>query len=457
MPPAPVRPSVATPYRFHTYSYPGDALAGAFQLSGGLPSAGGWQFYSLEQDLAGLVAVGVARGVPNIALAPIIVGNPTGGARRTLMLSFGNRNRIAGRPTVVITGGIHAREWIAAEIAYLIAEYLIVNYVGGLAVPANPRLAQLKALVDGRNLRIIPMVNPDGNDYTVFTANGAGRLWRKNRRPLPVNRNAWVTALVPVLGGIPVPPLQNVSPWWGILPWASYDVPDYDPPNGRGPGQAVHLQGHRLPNDEFGIDLNRNMATNAWGYDARPGFVEWDPSGGSFFGTAPGGEPETGNVQTAMGAPPAVINVAIDYHCYGGAILYPSETFYAGPLGADYTSTGQMMQSLIRIGAAGAQYNLGDPAHVLGLGYDATGTVADYAAQQRQARAFTIELDTAGQPGPGGGFLTQPGQIQAIFEKNIRGALAAITAPVGPVAPGQVTAQYAYANWPVVNHGNQVP
>ena len=48
---------------------------------------------------------------------------------------------------------------------------------------------------------------------------------------------------------------------------------------------------------------------------------------------------------------------------------------------------------------------------------------------RRQARAFTIELDTAGQPGPGGGFLTQYTQIQTIFEKNIRGALAAIAAP----------------------------
>jgi hypothetical protein len=455
MPPAPpVRPSALTPYRFHAYSYPGDLIApAAWALSGGLPSAGGWQFYSMRRDLADLRALGVANGVPNIAVTPLIVGNPTGGARRTLMLSFGNLNNVAGRPTVVITGGVHAREWIGAEIAYLIAEYLIANYVAAPAA-VTPRQGMLRNLVNRRNIRVIPMVNPDGNDYTVFTAGGAGRLWRKNRRALPVDRDAWVNALVPVPGGNPVPPLQNVSRWWGVLPWASYDVPDYDPPNGRGPGQAVNLRGHRLPNDEFGVDLNRNMGTHAWGYDARPGFTEWDPSGESFFGTAPGGEPETSNVQLAM---PAAVDVAIDYHCYGGAILYPSEAFYAAGINADYTSTGQMLQSLIRTGPLGPQYNLGDPAHVPGLGYDATGSVADYAAQRGPARAVTIELDTAGQPGLGGGFLTQLAQIQTIFERNIRGALAAIAAPVGGVAPGLVTAQYAYANWPVAGHGNQVP
>jgi hypothetical protein len=434
------------------------AAPAAWALSAGLPSAGGWQFYSMQRDLADLRALGVANGVPNIAVTPLIVGNPTGGARNTLMLSFGNLNNVAGRPTVVITGGVHAREWIGAEIAYLIAEYLIVNYVAAPGA-VTPRQAMIQGLVNRRNIRVIPMANPDGNNYTVFTANGAGRLWRKNRRQLPVNRDAWVNALVPILGGNPVPPLQNVSRWWGILPWASYDVPDYDPPNGFGPGQAVNLRGHRLPVDEFGVDLNRNMPTNAWGYDAQPRFIEWDPSGDSFFGTAPGGEPETSNVQLAM---PAAVDVAIDYHCYGGAILYPSEMFYSNLLDPDYQNTGQMLQSLIRtgpvgIGPLGPLYNLGDPAHVPGLGYDATGSVADYAGQQRQARAFTIELDTSGQPGPGGGFLTQPAQIQTIFEKNIRGALAAIAAPGDQAATQVVTNQYAYANWPVAGHGNQVP
>jgi hypothetical protein len=446
MPPAPpVRPA-PNAYHFHTYDYQNSAANGPWGLSPAQPTAGGWQFYSLVQDLAGLAALGAARNVPNILLSD--VGGPTRRGRRTKMLSFGNQGSVAGRPTVVITGGIHAREWIATEMAYLLAEYLIVNYPVG--IPPNPRVAQLRNLVRTRNIHIIPMVNPDGNRRTVFGTGANDRVWRKNRRRLPAVGGAWIAALAP--GGVPTAPFANVQ-YWTLPLWAQYRVPDFDPVNHVPPAGPANYRNHKLGNLEIGVDLNRNMPTTGWGYDCPPGLHLSDPADEQFFGTRPGGEPETSNVQQAMvnAAAGANIAVTIDYHSYGRMILYPGEVHHAGAITALHQSTGQMLDALIRNQNPPYQmYQLGDPLTV--VGYDATGTVADYAAQQHQARSFTIELEPS-RFDPAG-FTLPEADIQAAFEKNIRGALAAIGAPATALEATNYAAQYA---WNVSGHGNRVP
>ena len=72
-------------------------------------------------------------------------------------------------PTVVLTGAHHAREWISVDTPFLIAKYLLDKY------DTN---AQIKDYVDNAEIWIIPMVNPDGHQYSV----SSDRLWRKNRR-----------------------------------------------------------------------------------------------------------------------------------------------------------------------------------------------------------------------------------------------------------------------------------
>jgi Zinc carboxypeptidase len=454
MPPQPpVRPGT-NPYHFHTYDYVGSAANGPFQPSPPQPTAGNWQFYSMVQDLQGLLAVGQARNVPNIALNN--VAGQTARHRNTMMLSFGNQAAPAPAPTVVITGGIHAREWIATEIAYLIAEYLIVNYPGPAApLPLTQYQTDLKQLVDTRTIDIIPMVNPDGNRRTVFGNGANDRFWRKNRRRLPALGQTWIHVLAP--GGVATAPFASVRYWTQpVSVWAQYRVPDYDPANHIPPGAPPNYRNRKLTNLDIGVDLNRNMATTAWGYDCAP-YPMWDPAGIQFFGTRPGGEAETSNVQQAMVAAAAGgvggnLSVTIDYHAYARAVLYPSETAHAG-LGPLYTGTGQMLQSLIRNQIGAGTYLLGAPLNVAGLGYDATGTVADYAAQQHQATAFTIELDPWGNLGDQG-FVLQENQIQPVFEKNIRAALAAVAAPATPVQAANYTLAYA---WPTWNQGNQLP
>lgn len=70
---------------------------------------------------------------------------------------------------VALLGGHHAREWIAVDVPLMIAKHLLENYAG------NP---QIKDLVDNAEIWVVPMVNPDGHQYSVTN----DRLWRKNRR-----------------------------------------------------------------------------------------------------------------------------------------------------------------------------------------------------------------------------------------------------------------------------------
>jgi hypothetical protein len=154
-------------YHFHVYDYRGSEGRGPFQLSDGQPERSNYQFYSMVQDLFGLYAAGRDKGIPGIALSAVggvILPLPPAGQapRRTWVLSLGDVNA----PPVVITGGIHAREWIAAEMAYLVAEYLVKNY---RAAPQSTYERAIQNLILSRRIHIIPILNPRGSCYTVFS------------------------------------------------------------------------------------------------------------------------------------------------------------------------------------------------------------------------------------------------------------------------------------------------
>lgn len=73
------------------------------------------------------------------------------------------------RPGVLVTATQHAREWVAASSATWLAEHL----VDGAGV--DP---EVDAFLAANRVLIVPVVNPDGYEYTWTT----DRLWRKNRR-----------------------------------------------------------------------------------------------------------------------------------------------------------------------------------------------------------------------------------------------------------------------------------
>ncbi len=75
----------------------------------------------------------------------------------------------AGSPGVLFNGTQHAREWASTMSTMYIADQLIARY--GVD-------ARVTALLDRAWIDVIPVVNPDGYEYT-WSVN---RLWRKNRR-----------------------------------------------------------------------------------------------------------------------------------------------------------------------------------------------------------------------------------------------------------------------------------
>lgn len=74
------------------------------------------------------------------------------------------------KPVVLLNGCQHAREWVAVMVPMYIADQLIREY------DVDPVITDL---VDRVEFIIIPIVNPDGYQYSW----DVNRLWRKNRRP----------------------------------------------------------------------------------------------------------------------------------------------------------------------------------------------------------------------------------------------------------------------------------
>jgi murein tripeptide amidase MpaA len=75
-------------------------------------------------------------------------------------------------PEVLFTANQHAREHLTVEMALYILRELTSKYATD---------ARIKNIVDGREIWIVFMVNPDGVEYDIAT--GSYRSWRKNRQP----------------------------------------------------------------------------------------------------------------------------------------------------------------------------------------------------------------------------------------------------------------------------------
>jgi carboxypeptidase T len=136
---------------------------------------------SLEQDLRRLAEEHaeiaelhqVGRSVEDRPILALRIGERRGSANKLLFL-----------------GCHHAREWIAVEVPYLLAEYLVSS---ASTDPIQHWLTQ-------GEIWIAPMVNPDGHEYS----RTHDRLWRKNRRQNPD-------------GSFGVDPNRNYGYMWGTL------------------------------------------------------------------------------------------------------------------------------------------------------------------------------------------------------------------------------------------------
>ena len=153
---------------------------------------------------------------------------------------------------MLYNGVQHAREWIAAEVNRRLFDYV-------LAAQARP-LERIPQLLKTRELWFVPIVNPDGYDYT-FTSK-ATRLWRKNLRD--VNGDGAITTA-------------------------------------------------------DGVDPNRNWPEK-WNYDLEG--ASDDPSTEIYHGSGPG-VGARGAAPTARSSSAIRAKFQIDYHSFAKLILYP--------------------------------------------------------------------------------------------------------------------------------------
>jgi hypothetical protein len=80
-----------------------------------------------------------------------------------------NPNVDEKEPAALLMGAHHAREWPSFEVPMATAKKLLEEY------GKNPAVTEL---VNNREIWIVPMVNPDGVEYSQTKS----RMWRKNRR-----------------------------------------------------------------------------------------------------------------------------------------------------------------------------------------------------------------------------------------------------------------------------------
>ncbi|MDP1848800.1 MAG: M14 family zinc carboxypeptidase [Solirubrobacteraceae bacterium] len=103
----------------------------------------------------------------------------------------------AGRP-VLLTGGMHAREWAPPDVLLTLLDRLLRAYEAGadLVVPgftdtapardivypeATIAAADVRRVVERLELSVLALINPDGRAFS--QASAANAMWRKNRRP----------------------------------------------------------------------------------------------------------------------------------------------------------------------------------------------------------------------------------------------------------------------------------
>ncbi|XP_030380076.1 carboxypeptidase B-like [Scaptodrosophila lebanonensis] len=108
----------------------------------------------------------LARTYPSRVTVQVAGKSYEGRDLKTITITNGDGN--ANKNVIFLDAGIHAREWIAPAGALYVIQQLVENFVSNAALLKN------------YDWVILPVVNPDGYEYTHTNT----RMWRKTRKPV---------------------------------------------------------------------------------------------------------------------------------------------------------------------------------------------------------------------------------------------------------------------------------
>lgn len=141
------------------------------------PIEGGW--FLEYKDYADVNAYMNQLAALRPDLAQVVSIGQSVEGRTIYGLCISSGSNIDQKPSVLFNACQHAREWVSVMTAMWAADRLVRDYDTD---------ARVQSLVDNMAIYIVPIVNPDGYEYT-WTTN---RLWRKNRSApdgVDLNRN----------------------------------------------------------------------------------------------------------------------------------------------------------------------------------------------------------------------------------------------------------------------------
>ncbi|MEV1145078.1 M14 family zinc carboxypeptidase [Micromonospora sp. NPDC049799] len=113
----------------------------------------------------------------------VVADHPTIARKISIGTSYEGRDLMAvkisdnvatdeAEPEILFNAQQHAREHLTVEMAIYLLNLFTDNYGTD---------SRISSIVNGRELWIVPTVNPDGSEYDIAT--GSYRSWRKNRQP----------------------------------------------------------------------------------------------------------------------------------------------------------------------------------------------------------------------------------------------------------------------------------
>lgn len=263
-----------------------------------------------------------------------------------LKISSGAQEDTSSKPGVVFTGLTHAREWISMEVPLFLANGLVNGY------DTDP---DIKSRLDNAEIWVLPMVNPDGYEYS----RNEDSWWRKNRRPITDT-------------GVPTNSEGNLCPTGGKQE-VNIGV---DLNRNFADGNPDHFQYWRPPGDEPG-----NY------YDDKLGASDY-PGDDTYRGPGPASESE---VKAAVSLADFTKNIkgVIDFHSYGEDIMYPWGYTYDPTDNIEtYKALGNKMNE-----AMGNSYNVMQSADL----YPTSGSSEDVHHLNKRI-TFTIELARSFHP-----------------------------------------------------------